>query len=463
MQVFTSIVVLGLCFAAFVYSDIKDYKQRKADSMISLAQVIGSNSVSALEFQDNDGAKKILADLQRGAPEVENAGIFDKKGNIFASFKKPGADTFVFSAPHLNGSDFIYAHHYLLVYNNIISNNEVIGAVGLRVVLTELDNIKDTQYRITLVILIVGLGLAFIIAVFVQGYISKPILDLVNVMKQVGKTGEYTKRVKPGGKDEISSLAVVFNNLMEQVLESQKKKDEFIGIASHELKTPLTSVKAYLQILDAIETEQPQKQYIQKTLDNLNKLQQLVYDLLDVSKIQSGQLHLNISHFNIDEFIKETITSFQNVSPDHQIIRLGNPLDQIVNADRQRIEQVLMNLLSNAAKYSPGSDKIYVYAEKRGPDLVVRVRDFGIGIDKEEHAKIFERFYRTKANSILISGFGLGLYICRDIMARHNGKIWVESEKGGTSFYFSLPEAAGNADKKIVSGKASAIIPNVDH
>jgi signal transduction histidine kinase len=454
MQVFTSIVVLGLCFAAFVYSDIKDYKQRKAGSMISLAQVIGSNSISAIEFQDNDAGKKILADLQKGAPEVENAGIFDKKGNIFATYRKAGTDTFTLPAPRLSVNSFDYTSHYLLVYNNIVSNNEVIGSVGLRIALTELGNIKDTQYRITLVILIVGLGLAFIIAVFVQGYISKPILDLVSVMKQVGKTGEYTMRVKPGGKDEISSLSIVFNNLMDRVLESQKKKDEFIGIASHELKTPLTSVKAYLQILDAIETEQPQKQYIQKTLDNLNKLQQLVYDLLDVSKIQSGQLYLNITRFNIDEFVDETIASFQNVSPAHEVIRLGGSPGQFVNADRQRIEQVLMNLLSNAAKYSPGADKIFVYTEKKGSDLVIRVKDSGIGIDKEEHTKIFERFYRTKANSILISGFGLGLYICKDIMARHNGKIWLESEKKGTSFYFSLPGMSDNPGEESDPGKS---------
>jgi signal transduction histidine kinase len=385
MQVFTSIVVLGLCFAAFVYSDIKDYKQRKAASMTSLAQMIGSYSVSAIESRDNDAGRKILADLQKSAPEIENAGIFDNKGKIFASYKKIAGDTFAFSTSQLSGNDFQYTIHYLLVHHNIVSNNEVIGSVALRVFLTELDNIKDTQYRITLVILIVGLGLAFIIGLFVQGYISKPILHLVSVMKQVGKTGEYTRRVKPGGRDEISALSIVFNNLMDQVLESQNKKDEFIGIASHELKTPLTSVKAYLQILDAIEKEQPQKQYIQKALENLNKLEQLVYDLLDVSKIQSGQLHLNITRFNIDGFINETIASFQNVSPDHKIIKQGNRLDQIVNADRQRIEQVLMNLLSNAAKYSPGADKVYVYTEKRGQYLAVRVRDFGIGIDKEEH------------------------------------------------------------------------------
>ena len=100
---------------------------------------------------------------------------------------------------------------------------------------------------------------------------------------------------------------------------------------------------------------------------------------------------------------------------------------------------MLTNLLSNAAKYSPDSKEIIVYTEERGQELLVRARDFGFGIAKGELNKIFERFYRTKTNSILVSGFGLGLYICKDIIRRHHGKIWAESEDSGTSFYFSLP------------------------
>src|SRR4029078_4995963 len=148
--------------------------------------------------------------------------------------------------------------------------------------------------------------------------------------------------VDPDGKDEISTLSVVFNKMMGQINESQQKKDEFIGVASHELKTPLTSIKAYLQVLDTIENQQPNKQYVQKALDNVNKLQQLIYDLLDVSKIQSGQLHLNKTEFDVDSLIDETISAFQIVSVNHKITRTGEKLNQTVYADRQRIEQVLV-------------------------------------------------------------------------------------------------------------------------
>jgi len=439
MQVFTSVIVLGLCFAAFVITHIRDYKERKVESMISLAQVIGSNSISAIRFQDNDVAKQILSDLRKVAPEVENAGILDKQRNVFAMYTKPGTDTFGFSSQILNGKKFEFSSRQLLVNNDIVDNNEIIGTVCLRVDLAELDKIKNTQYQIAVVLLIVGVGLAFLIANLVQRYISKQLLYLVNTMNEVSKTGDYKSRLNSDGKDEISILSQVFNKLMDQVMESQQKKDEFIGIASHELRTPLTSVKAYLQVLDTIENNQPNKQYLHKALDNVNKLQQLIYDLLDVSKIQSGQLHLNINEFEIDSLIDETIAAFQIVSVHHKITREGVAINQTVSADRQRIEQVLINLLSNATKYSPDAKEVIVYTEKTSSKLIIKVKDFGVGIAKEEQSKIFDRFYRTKGMSVLISGFGLGLYICKDIITRHNGEIWVASEGNGSAFYFSLP------------------------
>jgi signal transduction histidine kinase len=439
MQVFTSVVVLGLCFAAFVVTHIKDYKQRKADSMISLAQVIASSSISAIQFQDNDAAKQILSDLQKVAPAVVNACILDTKRNVFASYTKPGEDTFQFSSHILNGKNFEFGSRQLLVNNNIVNNNEIIGTVCLLVDLTELDTIKNTQYKIALVLLIVGVGLAFLIAIGVQRYISNRLLYLVNIMKQASKTGDYKSRVNTEGNDEISTLSLVFNKLMDQIIESQEKKDEFIGIASHELKTPLTTIKAYLQVLDSIENRQPNKQYIQKSSDNVNKLQQLISDLLDVSKIQSGQLRLNIDEFDVDLLIDETIAAFQIVSVHHKIVRNGPLIHQVISADRQRIEQVLINLLSNATKYSPEANEVIVDTKKTDSELIIIVKDFGMGIEKEEQTKVFDRFYRTKGRSVLISGFGLGLYICKDIIQRHQGKIWIDSEEKGSAFYFSLP------------------------
>lgn len=439
MQVFTSVIVLGLCFTAFVISHISDYKQRKVRTMTGIAQLIGTNSISALEFDDNEAAKKILGDLQKISPETINAAILDKKGNVFAEYKKAGEGSYLFSLPSQNKNITEFTNNKFLIFSSIVNNNQFLGTVCLRVELNELNTIKASQYKIAFVLLIAGIGLSFLIAFIVQRYISKRLLNLVTVMKQVSESGNYKLEVQDNYKDEINTLIRVFNEMMEQININLQKKDEFIGIASHELKTPLTTVKAYLEILDNIEREEPNKQYVEKTLDNVKRLEQLIYDLLDVSKIQSGQLYLNINEFDIDTLIDETIASFQIVSRDHIIKRMGEKINQVIIADRQRIEQVLVNLLSNAIKYSPHEREVLVSARRKKSELIVTVRDFGIGIAKEEQNKVFERFYRTRNNSILISGFGLGLYICRDIVKRHNGKIWIESENKGTAFSFSLP------------------------
>lgn len=172
-------------------------------------------------------------------------------------------------------------------------------------------------------------------------------------------------------------------------------------------------------------------------------MQDLIFDLLDVSKIQSGQLHLNITDFDIDALIDETIASFQVIAMDHEIVRKGKQKLLTVSADRQRIEQVLVNLLSNAVKYSPNAKEVNVYAQKTGAKYMIKVQDFRIGIAKEEQPRVFDRFYRAKDNSILISGFGLGLYICKDIMKKHNGKIWIQRNQTGTRFNISLPFEPG--------------------
>jgi signal transduction histidine kinase len=127
------------------------------------------------------------------------------------------------------------------------------------------------------------------------------------------------------------------------------------------------------------------------------------------------------------------------VTPSHQIIRKGDTGHLLIHADRQRIEQVLVNLLSNAVKYSPGEKEVLVYNKITETELTINIRDFGNGVPEEEQSNIFERFYRTKELSVHVSGFGLGLYICQDIINRHNGRIGVESAGKGSIFYFSLP------------------------
>lgn len=449
MQVFTSVIVLAIFIVAYIYTDIRDYKERKVKSISSLAHVIGTNSASSILFHDDESGREILAELKDVAPEIVRADILDKDNAFFATYLRDS--TGKRDSPFIKTQkNAFFSDTSLFVADDIINNGELIGRVSLVVELSELKAIKKAKFEMAAILLLAALCISFLIALAVQPYISKRLLNLVNAIKRVGKTGNYTTPVTDDGKDEISILVKTFNNLMKAVNESQQRKDEFIGIASHELKTPLTSIKGYLDLLNVMEDREPNRQCVHKALESTHKLEKLIRDLLDVSKIQSGQLQLNVTGFNMDELLDESIESIRMIAPTHTIKRENRNSGQMIYADREKIEQVLVNLLSNAVKYSATDNKVAVSSANSGHELIIKVRDHGIGIPEDELTDIFGRFYRTKNSSVHISGLGLGLYICRDIILRHHGRIWAEREEKGSSFYFSLPLETHTEDTKTI-------------
>ena len=222
-----------------------------------------------------------------------------------------------------------------------------------------------------------------------------------------------------------------------------EKKDEFIGIASHELKTPLTSAKAYVQLLEAtlddVDHNRDAIIYAQKANSSIDRLNNLISELLDISKIQHGKLQMNLSEFNFNDLLKESIDLMQASFSRHAIYLSGIG-NVIIRADKERIHQVLINLLSNAIKYSPASIRIDVKVSIQKDEIVVAVIDYGVGIPKTDLQKIFDKFYRVEDKATRFQGLGIGLFICAEIIQRHHGKIWAESTPGtGSAFYFTLP------------------------
>ena len=226
-------------------------------------------------------------------------------------------------------------------------------------------------------------------------------------------------------------------------IELLKKKDEFVSIASHELKTPITSLRLLLQIMERtiIKNEgiNTLSGPVTKAIKQVDKLVELIKDLLDVTKIQTGKLELRKTSFLMDELILECIEEFQMQSPQYQFITDGDK-NLSLNADRNRIEQVLVNLIANGIKYSPGADKMIIRVEKITAGVKVSVTDFGIGIPAGKLPLIFDRFYRVDEKSHRYAGLGLGLYISAEIIRQHNGSINIESEEGkGSTFWFVIP------------------------
>ncbi|GAB62129.1 two-component sensor kinase [Candidatus Jettenia caeni] len=223
----------------------------------------------------------------------------------------------------------------------------------------------------------------------------------------------------------------------------ERQKDEFIGIASHELKTPVTSIKAYTQILQhrfQKAGDMKSAGMVGKMDAQIDKLTSLIGDLLDVTKIEGGKLQYHEGLFDFNELIGEIVEEMQRTTAKHTLVQQLAKAKTIAG-DRDRIGQVVTNFLSNAIKYSPHADTIIIKTKTNKERVTLCVQDFGCGISKEDQEKVFERFYRIiGSDQKTYPGLGLGLYIAAEIIKRHNGKIWVESEKGkGSTFCFSLP------------------------
>jgi len=335
--------------------------------------------------------------------------------------------------------------------------------------------LKKTYALIILDVQMPGMD-GFEVAELISGYsktLDTPIIFLsaVNTEKKFitkgYETGGIDYLTKPFDPDILLLKVKTFYKLFEQAqamqemqetlkkeIEQRKllenKKDEFISIASHELKTPLTSVRGYIQLLERlpdVKNNEKYKSYLAKTSTQLDKLRDLIDDLLDISKIESGKMKFNFQPISTEKLLENTIDNVSQMYPNHHFRKLGKCSATILG-DEMRLEQVLLNYLTNAIKYAPNSKEVFIECKLTDDNKIqIGVRDFGIGIPSDKHESIFDKFYRVEESSYKFQGLGMGLYICKEIIARHHGEYGVESELNkGSLFYFRLPLKNANDD-----------------
>jgi len=287
---------------------------------------------------------------------------------------------------------------------------------------------------------------------------SERVLEKWKMHVQTGEIWEDTYPLlgKDGEYKWFLSRAIPLKNAQGKVLrwfgtntditrerEILQEKDDFISIASHELKTPVTSLWASLQLLDEIK-EEPFTPLIPKLISYATqsgkKITQLIEDLLDTSRLNEGQILLKKSNFDIMRVLEQCCIDFQ-ISSDFFLTYKGlRSLE--VYADETRIEQVIVNFLNNVKKYAANTQQAYIHLEKEGKFAKISIEDLGPGIDEEKVPNLFHKYYRTESSGARFSGLGLGLYINAEIIKKHGGKIGVESKKGkGSKFWFTLPLA----------------------
>ncbi len=244
-----------------------------------------------------------------------------------------------------------------------------------------------------------------------------------------------------------SSRGANFFVLIMQDITLGRKRDQlrekYIGIASHELKNPITTLSLYSELLEkrlALDGDERNLQMLRDIQGQVTRLVSLVDDLLIVSKIGGDRLQPRKEDFSPDTLLKKIIHDFQYSNPTHRIHYTSAGV-RLVRADKNLITQVLINLLTNALKYSPQSNKIYVRIMRKNGKCLISVQDFGIGIAKKDQKEIFSRFFRTDTTSAgNVAGSGLGLYISKEIMKKHRERLYVESVEGkGSTFFFTLP------------------------
>ena len=284
--------------------------------------------------------------------------------------------------------------------------------------------------------------------------IDKNNIELARTANQIGK-GNFEVEVKPRSEQDILGISIKkmrddlfeFNAQKDRMQHETEnlvyRRDEFFSIASHELKTPVTSLKAYTQLLlmdaDGFMDKQ-HKTMLERMEAQINKLTSLINDLLDTSRIENGQLVFNKELFMLNEIAAETVVDMQATCRFQKII-FKNKQPASVFGDKERIRQVISNFISNSIKYASSSEQIIILIDKLDDKVICSVEDFGKGIITEEQDKIFERFYRVSGpNMNTFPGLGLGLFICKEVIEKQGGKIGVKSEPGkGSTFYFELP------------------------
>ena len=495
MNMLVSSAALLLACTAFIAYDRVTFREAKVLNLSTQAQIIGSNSVSALLFNDQQSAENTLSAL-KAAHNILSAGIYTPGGRLFASYSRDSTSqtAAIPSIPPGQVEIHWLKSDEIVLVRLILFEGKPTGMVYIRSDVRELNGRMKRYAGIAAIVLAVCLMAALLVSSIFRKSVADPIVRLAEVAKVVSRDKNYSVRATPTrDSSELAILIDAFNEMLSQIqqseralrkahdglehrvlertaeLEAAKKeveefshsillakeevergskfKDQFLSTMSHELRTPLNAVLGFSDLL-ADERYGPlnerQQRYVSHIHTGGKHLLSLISDILDLSKIEAGRMELAIESLRVAPTLGEVVSVMQPLAEkkSQTLTKVADPALSI-RADSTRFRQVLLNLVGNAIKFTPNGGHIELSAILVQDKVRVEVRDDGPGIPPEEQQRIFEAFYRLRETGKKTEGTGLGLAITHRLVELHGGELSLESKVGeGSCFYFSLPAAA---------------------
>lgn len=482
---FVSSLTMIIGFTIVGINDVKSLRKEMHLNALMNTRLIGEYSIAPLTFDDNPGAESILSKLST-IPEVMSGALYDRNGILFSSYKR-SEDVFIqplYENPDdLIESNSIFNKQFLQIDHPIIYNNYKYGIIVIKIE-TDILNKKIQDYFLIMIGILLGMIiLSFLLANSFQKPISQPILELSRLTRRISSEGNYNIKLTKKSNDEIGILYEDFNNMLHQILIKEAARDEaekrlqkekeraeesdhlksaFLANMSHEIRTPMNAILGFTELLtmpDSEVTPEEKENFIKLINNSGNNLLQLIDDIIDISKIEAGQLKINIKNCNINSSLNDIWQSFLEIrkhkGKENIDIRINENVSEqniTIKTDPLRLNQVFINLIDNALKFTEDGFIEFGYEFKNNQELLFYVKDTGLGMDRNKKDLVFNRFTKIEDDSSrLYRGAGLGLAISKSIVELLGGKIWVESALDvGSTFYFTLPFNQVENDENIL-------------